>query len=245
MSHPLFQRFELAKSPEALKLMQSTKLLLLGCGAVGGMALETLARSGVQFFVLVDFDRFEPSNTNRQVLATQETMGQQKAEVARLRVESINPDAKCVAVNEKVNGARVLELIKQHEIQIVVDCIDLFVQKTEIIQACLDAKMPIVSSMGAARKHDPSKINVVQLDQIRCCALAKRVKSKIELDGRDCKDAVCVLSLEKPAPHPKDADGVKMSLPSYAVMTSMFGIWVGYAAIERIIGGKFIVSKLK
>lgn len=236
----IFQRFILAKGEQALKNMQNATVLQIGVGAVGGFCTEILCRCGLGRIILVDFDTVDVSNINRQIVATTKTVGQPKVEIMKARIADINPECKVETVLEKVDGKRIAELIQQFKPTIVCDCIDLFVQKCEIIQMCINMETPIVSSMGAARKHDPSKINVCPLNEVDTCPLAKRVKKTLNLDhDKPTPLALAVLSKENACKQPVDENGLRTSLPSFSVITTCFGVWVAHAAISYLLYGEF------
>ncbi|CAL5975386.1 Molybdopterin_biosynthesis MoeB protein [Hexamita inflata] len=234
----IFQRFILCKGADALKAMQGATVIQLGVGAVGGFCCEILARCGLGQIILVDFDTVDISNVNRQIVATTKTVGQNKTEIMKNRVLEINPEIKVTEIKEKVDGKRVAELIELYKPTVICDCIDMFVQKCEIIKVCLDLNVSLVSSMGAARKTDPGMIKIVKLNEVNTCPLAKRIKKTLEIDPtKEIKNIKCILSSEKAMPHPKDEEGNRLSLPSFSVITTVFGVWVAHATIQRIVTG--------
>lgn len=242
----IFTRLIACKGEAAYRELSSSSVLVLGVGAVGGFALETIARCGVGKITLVDFDVIETSNINRQIVATVPAIGRRKVDVARERVEAINPHCVVHTFCEKVDGASFAEICRREEPDVVIEAIDMFHQKGEVIAHCLREGIPIVSSMGAARKTDPSLIRLGGLGEARVCPLAHKVAQKLRQLGVDPEGpaggrtrAVCVYSSEKPQPHPKDSEGRKLSLPSFSVITSMFGVWAAHAAIGYLIEKRF------
>jgi len=242
----IFTRFIACKGETAYRELAASSVLIVGVGAVGGFALETVARCGVGRIALIDFDVIEASNINRQILASVPDIGRRKVEVARERVKTINPYCVIQTFCEKVDGPRFAELCAQIEPDVVIEAIDMFHQKGEVIAHCIRTETPIVSSMGAARKTNPSLIRLGGLSEAKVCPLAHKVTQKLRQLGVDLSfqegrrgSVVCVYSSERPQPHPKDVDGRKLSLSSFNVITSMFGVWAAHAAIAYLIDKRF------
>ena len=172
MSDERFARTQMLLGEEGIKKLNKSKVMIIGLGAVGGYVLEALARSGVENFVLVDFDKFEKSNINRQILAVNETIGEKKTEVAKKRVLSINPTAKVELIDIFVNNDTIDEILR-HNPDFVVDAIDALNPKCCLIQTLVERQMPFISSMGAALKTDTSKIKIGNLNNSKNCSLLK------------------------------------------------------------------------
>eukprot|EP00703_Trepomonas_sp_PC1_P002204 JAP94402.1 Molybdopterin biosynthesis MoeB protein [Trepomonas sp. PC1] len=236
----IFQRYILCKGEEALKTMQLSKVMVLGVGAVGGFCTEILARCGVGEFILVDFDTVDISNVNRQIVATTKTVGQKKTQIMADRLKDINPEVVIHQVQEKIGGERFEQLYQQYRPHIICDCIDSYIQKCEIIKFCTVQSIPIVSSMGAARKQNPALIQSSKLNEIIVCPLAKRIKKTLDIKKEDSyPQARCILSLEKAVDIKVDENGIRQALPSFSVITTCFGVWVAHIAMNRLLHGSF------
>jgi tRNA A37 threonylcarbamoyladenosine dehydratase len=181
---------------KGIENLKQSCVMIVGVGAVGGYCLEALARAGVGKFILVDFDIFEESNVNRQILAVSETLGQKKVDVAKARVLSINPEAVVETIDLFLNTDNINSL-SFDSIDIVVDAIDSLNPKCALIQALLDKAIPFISSMGAALKTDPSKIKYGNLSNSKNCALAKFVRKRLRKRDIDISNIKCVWSDEQ------------------------------------------------
>lgn len=178
----LFSRTELLLGREALERLQRSNVAVFGVGGVGGHVVEALARSGVGSFELIDNDVVSPSNINRQIIATWQTVGQYKVDVMRERILSINPRA-------KVNVRRCFYLPEMAEkfdfgaYSYVVDAVDTITAKIDIIMRAKEAGTPVISSMGAGNKLDPAKFQVADIYQTSICPLARVMRRELRKRG--------------------------------------------------------------
>ncbi len=242
MSDKRFARTQMLLGAEGIKKLNDSKIMIIGLGAVGGYVLEALARSGVENFVLVDFDKFEESNINRQILAVSETIGMEKTEVAKQRVLSINPKAKVKTVNIFVNNDTI-DNILQYNPDFVVDAIDALNPKCCLIQTLVERKIPFISSMGAALKTDPSKIKLGNLSNSKNCSLAKFVRKRLRKRQVDISKIRCVWSeeqttLSEQAIKFNDNDNstgrIRHTLGSLPTITAIFGLTIANDIILRL-----------
>jgi len=144
--------------------LASSTVTVMGCGGVGSHAAEALVRSGVGRVILVDFDRICVTNTNRQLHAMKGTLGKSKVQVMADRLAAINPDAQIVARSD-FYSARTADQLLCPEPDLVIDAIDNITAKMHLIMTCLQRKLRIVSSMGAAARLDPTRVRVVDLSE--------------------------------------------------------------------------------
>jgi tRNA A37 threonylcarbamoyladenosine dehydratase len=179
---------------QALKLM-NTSVMVIGLGAVGGYALEMIARLGFGEIFVVDFDCFEDSNINRQILATIDTIGHKKCEVAKCRVEVINPDAKVWALDEKISDNN-LNFILDKKPMFVIDAIDDVKAKSCLIEFLVNNDICFVSAMGAGLKTKPEKLKLATLDKTQGCNLAKKMRDELRKKNVDLRKVNCVFSDE-------------------------------------------------
>lgn len=172
------ERMELLTGSENLCKILNARVLVVGLGGVGSFAAEFLARAGIGSMVIVDGDRVDPSNKNRQLVALDSTVGELKASVMGERLLDINPDMKLEMV------ARFLEpddmaLLIDSGFDWVLDCIDSIQPKLELIQVCQDKGVRFISSMGAGGKTDPGRVRVVRLAEARNCPFAQQIRKTL------------------------------------------------------------------
>lgn len=177
-----FSRTELAIGPEGLALMKGSTVAVLGIGGVGGIAAEALARTGVGRIILVDKDVVDITNVNRQVHALITTVGQPKAELMRDRIKLINPECDVIALR-MFYTEETFEQFFEYPLDYVVDASDTISYKIHLIKQCLERKIPIISSMGAANKMDPTKFQVVDISKTHTDPLARVIRTKLRKDG--------------------------------------------------------------
>ncbi len=246
MTNNRFVRTQMLLGKQAMKNLAKTKIMLIGLGAVGGYVLEGLARAGVGNFVLVDFDSFEESNINRQILATTETLGQKKIEVAKNRVLSINPKANVETRDIFVNAETIEDLLACKP-DFVIDAIDALNPKCDLIQALYIKQLPFISSMGAALKTDVSKIRYGNLSNSKNCSLAKFVRKRLRKRGIDIAKIKCVWSdelvdlpdtaLDMPV-NVSEMGRVRHSLGSLPTITAIFGLVIANQTILELSSSK-------
>ena len=167
---------------KALEAFQQAHVCVVGIGGVGSWAAEALARSGIGKITLIDLDDICISNTNRQLHALTDSIGQDKVAVMAERIKAINPDCKVHQVEDFVTQDNLFELMSK-DFDYVVDCIDTLSAKTFLIKGCIDRNLPIVSSMGAGGKVDPSQIKVTDISKTYICNLAKYVRKRLQSMG--------------------------------------------------------------
>ena len=222
------------------KLARST-VMVVGCGAVGGFAIEALARSGIGKLILVDFDVVKESNINRQIFALQSTLYQEKAVVARNRIRDISPDIKVEILPVLVNADTIDEVLSRR-IDFVIDAIDTLNPKTILIEQLMARGIPFISSMGAALKTDASKIAVVPMKKTIHCPLAFFVRKRLRKRGVDltfpvvysCEDVSQKLHLEMPDQPENETGRVRHNMGSLPTITGIFGLLCANYAIEYL-----------
>lgn len=165
-------RIRLLLGDENVKKLQNATVMVVGCGAVGSFAIEALARSGVGHLVVVDFDKIEESNINRQLFALTSTVGTPKVSVAAARVRDINPDAVVEAFDMFFDDAHAPDVAPDF----VIDAIDSVPSKIALAAWCQARNIPFISSMGAARKTDIAQIKIGRLSKTTVCPLAAKIR---------------------------------------------------------------------
>jgi len=184
MTNDIFSRTELLLGPDALERLSRCKVAIFGIGGVGSYVAEALARSGVGSFVLIDSDVVAASNINRQILALHSTVGRPKVEVMRERILDINPMAKVETLQQFLlpdNTVRIL----QPDWDYIVDAIDTVSAKIELAVQATNRGIPIISSMGAGNKLDPTRFEVTDLYLTSVCPLSKVMRRELRKRGVD------------------------------------------------------------
>ena len=190
-----FSRTELLFGREAMDKLQNSRVAVFGIGGVGGYVCEALVRSGVYHFDLIDDDQVCLTNLNRQIIATRKTVGQYKVDVMRERILEINPDAdvsvhKCFFLPENADE------FPFEEYDYVVDAVDTVTAKIELVMKAQEKGVPIISSMGAGNKLDPSAFKVADIYKTRVDSLARVMRR--EMKKRGVKKLKVVYSEEDP-----------------------------------------------
>ncbi len=210
----IFKRTELLIGKEKMNVLHKTHILLFGLGGVGGQAFEALVRTGVGELSIVDFDTIDMTNCNRQILATQNTVGKYKTEVALERAKSINPNITIHHYTERVTKDNLLSFFEGKNYQYVIDAIDTVTAKLDIIQYAWEHQIPIISSMGTARKWNPELLEVSDITKTSVCPLARVIRK--ELKKRGVKHCKVVYSKEEAKCLQEDILGSIAFVPSTA-----------------------------
>ena len=178
-----------------MESLQNARVAIFGIGGVGGYTVEALARSGIGTFDLIDDDKVCLTNLNRQIIATRKTIGKYKVDVAKERILDINPDA-VVNIYKTFYMPDTADQFDFSQYDYVVDAIDTVTGKIELIMQTDKTKTPIISSMGAGNKMDPTAFRVADIYKTNVCPLAKVMRR--ELKKRGIKKLKVVYSEEKP-----------------------------------------------
>ena len=245
-----FSRTQLVFGKEAMDRLKGSRVAVFGVGGVGGYTVEALARSGVGAIDIIDNDKVCLTNINRQIIATGKTVGKYKVDVAKERIEEINPDCKVTAFRTFY----IPETADQFDFtkyDYVVDAIDTVTGKIALIENAKKAGTPIISSMGAGNKVDPTAFEVADIYNTSVCPLARVMR--YELKRRGIKKLKVVYSKEKPIPPIADEDpngengclsmadkvvGKRQVPGSTAFVPSVAGLIIAGEVIKDIIGYK-------
>lgn len=190
-----FSRTELLLGRENMERLANARIAVFGIGGVGGYTVEALARSGIGTLDLIDDDKICLTNINRQIFATRKTVGQYKVDVAKERILDINPHAK-VNIYKTFYMPDTAEQFDFTQYDYVVDAIDTVTGKLELVEQADKTNTPIISSMGAGNKMDPTAFEVTDIYKTSVCPLAKVMRR--ELKKRGIKKLKVVYSKEKP-----------------------------------------------
>lgn len=239
MTDDRFIRTKALLGEEGLQKLKDSVVMIVGLGAVGGYALEAIARSGVGHLILVDFDRFDLSNINRQILALSSTIGEKKTEAALKRVIEINPKCEVELEDVYVTNENINKILDR-KIDFVIDAIDSISSKCELITTLQEKKIPFISSMGAALKTDVSCIKTGRLSQTINCKMARCIRQNLKKRGVKMDEIVCVFSTEQYI-LPENAvtanpEGGKNILGSLPTITAIFGLTMAHYVIQKLSG---------
>jgi tRNA A37 threonylcarbamoyladenosine dehydratase len=175
-------RTELCIGPDALKKLQLSNVLVVGLGGVGAYAAEMICRAGVGTMTIVDGDTIHNTNRNRQLAALSSTDGLPKAEVMGHRLRDINPDINLTVIQEYIKDERMVEILDKG-FDYIVDAIDTLAPKVFLIFHSINRKYPVVSSMGAGGKFDPTKITISDISETTDCTLARILRKRLHRLG--------------------------------------------------------------
>ena len=232
-----FSRTELLIGKQGLEKLHNAKIAIFGIGGGGSFVVEGLVRAGVQNFVLVDNDKISLTNLNRQLIATQKTIGKDKVEVAKERILGINPKAKVEVFKEFFLPNSNTNIITK-ELTYVVDCIDTVTAKIEIVMQCKNLKIPIISAMGTGNKLNPLKLEVTDIYKTNVCPLAKVMRK--ELRKRNINELKVVYSTEEPIKlklqNYEEKNVTKRQVPgSISFVPSVAGLIIAGEVVKEII----------
>jgi tRNA A37 threonylcarbamoyladenosine dehydratase len=180
---PWMGRTQLLLGKEKLSKLINSNVLVVGLGGVGGIAAEMIARAGVGKMTIVDADTVDPTNRNRQIPALHSTEGVLKTDVLKARLLDINPDLDLTVIAEYFRDDLTHKVLDEGNFDYALDCIDTLSPKVFFIKACIDRKIPLVSSMGAGNKVDPTQVRVDDISKSYNCKLAKYTRKYLHKFG--------------------------------------------------------------
>lgn len=249
MQKEQFLRISRLLGEDVIEDLHTKKVTVVGLGAVGGMCLESLVRSGVGSVRLIDFDTVGITNLNRQILATHENIGRPKTEVALERIKAINPFCKVEIIPLFVDNTTVHEIFSD-DVDLTIDAIDSLNPKCALLQSAYLQQRPIISSMGAALRRNPSLIQQADLMDTYGCPLAKQVRTNLRKRGVG-RGIDVVFSPEEVRFTYRNPDeeehadfneqirsqGRKRNvLGSLPTLTAIFGQHLAHLALEKLLG---------
>ncbi|KXL51718.1 tRNA threonylcarbamoyladenosine dehydratase [Anaerotignum neopropionicum] len=203
-------RAELLLGDEGLERLKNAKVAVFGIGGVGSFAVEALARGGVGHLTLIDGDCVSLTNINRQLIATQTTIGQLKTEVMKERIHEILPQTKVETYGEFFTDKN-RSLIDFSAYDYIVDAIDMVTSKLILIEEAKKGNVPVISCMGTGNKLDPSKFEVADITKTSVCPLAKVIRK--ELKARGIGGVKVVYSKELPRKPAQSQESGKRQIP--------------------------------
>lgn len=188
----IFDRLKLLIGEEKLQSLHQKTVAVFGLGGVGSYVVEGLARSGIENFVIIDNDKIDVTNINRQIIATTKTIGRFKVDVAEERIKEINPNANVIKYAEFVGKENEnIELFDYiQNVDYIVDAIDTVSSKIRIIEFAKANNIPVISALGTGNKLDPTKLKLADIYDTRICPLAKVMRKELKKRGIASLDVV-------------------------------------------------------
>ncbi len=223
------ERLESQIGKENIEKLKKSTVLIIGLGGVGGYALESIVRSGIQNLIIVDADTIESSNLNRQLISLQSNIGEKKVDAFEKRILDINPNAKIKKIDQYITEENI-NLLFEEKIDYLIDACDTVPTKKLIIKQCINKKIPMISCMGMGRKLDISKIKVQDIRKTSYDPIAKKIRRMI--NEEHIKEKVMVVSsTEQPVTN------TKKHISSNSFVPAVAGINCASYIIHLIIGG--------
>jgi len=239
MIQPWQERTLLLMGEEALQKLSDAVVAVIGLGGVGAYAAEMLARAGVGRLILLDSDCVAESNKNRQLLALDSNMGRKKTEVMAARLRDINPSLELTLIDDYLTQDNVATLLGPLKPDFLVDAIDTLTPKLSLIHYCVNACIPLVSSMGSGAKYDATKVRLTDLSKSYNCPLAYIVRKKLRKMGIE-KGFPVVFSEELPDDNAivetRGETNKKSQVGTVSYLPAVFGCVCAQAAIRHITG---------
>ena len=190
-----FTRVELLLGKEALNQITSKRVILFGVGGVGSWCAEALVRSGIMNLTIVDPDRVNASNINRQLPATQGTIGQLKVDVLKSRLLEINPEAQIEAL-AKIYTEEAAASFNLNSYDYIIDAIDTLTHKAHLLLEACKSDAIVFASMGAGLKMDPTRIRIAEFWKVKGCKLASALRQRFRKTEKPSKKILCIYSEE-------------------------------------------------
>lgn len=230
----LYDRTRLLIGQAGLNRLRQTHVLIAGVGGVGSFAAEALARAGVGQLTLLDSDTIDVTNLNRQIHATQHTIGQPKVQVMARRIADINPEIQVHCLQEFLLDNNVEALLGDTPYDYIIDAVDTVTAKLALILYARAHNIPVISSMGTANKLDATKFEVVDISKTHTCPLARVMRK--ELRDRGIPSGVDVLySTAQPVYRPTAEEGKKPVPGSISFVPSVAGLLLAGHVVQQLL----------
>lgn len=237
MSQEWKSRTALLLGEDRMDYLSGCHVLVVGLGGVGAYAAEQLCRAGIGKMTIVDADTVNESNLNRQLPALRSTIGRPKAEVVAQRLLDINPELELTVHNEFIRDERTEAILDEANYQFVVDAIDSLSPKVFLLYHALRRQIPVVSSMGAGAKTDPSQVRIADISKTQNCALAKAVRKRLRTLGVN-KGIAAVFSTEMANPDAvievDDEQCKRTTTGTISYMPALFGCFLSAHVLRNI-----------
>ncbi len=232
------ERTELLLGEEKLEMLRGANVLVVGLGGVGAYAAEMIARTGVGRMTIADADVVGESNINRQLVALHSTIGREKSEILAERLRDINPEIELTVVTKYIRDELTYELLDSSKFDFVVDCIDTLSPKIALILGTLERGIPLVSSMGAGAKTDPTLMEIRDIGKTHHCALAHALRKRLHRAGvrKGFKAVFSPEPMREGSMILCDEQNKKSNVGTISYLPAMFGIGCASVVIRTLIG---------
>ncbi len=222
-------RFNALIGETKLNEIKNLNIFIVGIGGVGGYTLESLVRSGIENITIVDYDKIEDTNLNRQIISNENNIGKYKVDEAYTRYSSINKDLKLNTSKIKIDSKSIIEIMNDNSFDYIVDACDDINAKVELIKYSVKNNIKIISCMGTAKKLDPSKIEITRLDKTEYDPLAKRLRNILRKEN---------ISLKIPVVYSKENSIKSEILGSCSFVQGVAGLYITSYIINDVINEK-------
>ena len=223
----MFDRIEKFIGEDNLKKIQNTTVAVIGLGGVGGYAVESLIRSGIKKIIILDYDKIDISNLNRQIISNSTNINKYKTDEWSNRIKLINPQAEVISLNIKLELSNI-DTLFSYQFDYLIDAIDDIYIKEEIIKKCLENNIGIISSMGTGNKINPSLLEITDIKNTSYDPIAKKIRKYMKENNIKGKLSV-VYSKEQ-------NQKFKGDIPSMIFTPAVSGILCANYIIRQIIG---------
>lgn len=191
----MFERVESLIGIDNLNKIKEKTVMVVGLGGVGGHCVESLIRSGIGNIIIVDFDKVELSNLNRQVISYYDAIGMKKTDVCKERIKSINPGCNVISLDMFLDSKNIDSILKDHNIDYIVDACDSIDTKKVLIEKSIENKIKLITCLGTGNKLDPSKLKITDIRNTFNDPLAKKLRKWVK--DTNIKEKVMVVSSEE------------------------------------------------
>lgn len=231
------ERTELLLGEEKLSKLSSANVLVVGLGGVGAYAAEQLCRAGIGKMTIIDEDVVEKTNINRQLPALQSTIGLPKTEILASRFKDINPDIELTIISNFIHHKEIKQLFNNQNFDYVVDAIDTLSPKIFLIYESIQYGLPIISSMGAGGKMDPSKIAAADISKSYNCKLARMLRKRLGKMGirKGVKVVFSSELVDERAVRIEEGQFKKSTVGTISYMPPAFGCFLASQVIRDIV----------
>lgn len=217
--------------------LQNAHVLIAGLGGVGGYAAEQMARAGIGKLTLIDADVVNESNLNRQIIATQSSIGKLKTDAFENRFKDINPKIEIIKKNIFFTYENIEEIIQTSKPDYVVDAVDTLMPKVNLIKTCLDLNIPLVSSMGAGGRMNSEKIKIADISETYNCGLARMLRKRLHKFGirSGFKAVFSYEKVERKVIIEEESRNKKTNVGTISYMPAVFGMFCASVVIQDLI----------
>ena len=232
------QRTELLLGSDRIERLRNARVLVVGLGGVGAYAAEAIARAGVGTMTIADADAVSESNINRQLPALHSTVGEPKAEVMARRLLDINPGLRLTVVRRYIRDEETYALLDAARYDYVVDAIDTLSPKLALIAAALERRLPLVSSMGAGAKTDPTKMEIADISKTHHCPLAHMLRKRLHKLGvrSGFKAVFSPEAMREGAMILCEEQNKKSNVGTISYLPALFGIGCASVVVRDLLG---------